>query len=134
MTTIAQVRDAIKGAVETTGLSAVAYLVDTINPPVAHVFPTDYDPRMVFSSAKATYPFTVRVFMHRFVPTPQQQQLDALKEPTGSGSLTEAVQDSDNWGSVDVDYAQVVSVGGNVEREIAGTVYLTADFDIEVVW
>lgn len=128
------VREAISDAVETTGLSCSPYALDTINPPCAHVIPGEYDPRMVFSGETAMRPFIVRAFYPRYATVSQQQQLDELRDPTGAVSVMAAVQDEANWGSVDIDYVQVVNVGGNVEREVGGDIYLTCDFDIEVVW
>jgi hypothetical protein len=68
------------------------------------------------------------------VPVEAEIRLDALCEPTGTGSIIATVQTSTNW-TVTVDYAEVVECG-EVQSVtwIDGTDYLAAQFRIEVVW
>lgn len=133
MTTIADVRQSIAQCVETTGLRCSAYITDQRNPPCAQVLRKEYDPRFVFSAAKTTYLFTVLVFAARAAEVVSAKQLDGYGEPDGVGSLTAAIQNSDNW-DVTVDFAQVIQVGAETVMEIGGQQFLVVELDVEVVW
>ena len=134
MTTIADVRSQMAEAIATTGWAVSSYEFDAINPPVVHIMVDEFDPRFVFGGGKRPIPFRVQAFANRTGEISSLKRLDALKEPTGSGSLTAAVQTSANWGAVSIDIAEVTSVGRTVEVEVAGNVYLMAQFIVEVLF
>jgi hypothetical protein len=93
-----------------------------------------FDPRYVFGEAKKQVTFTVTGYAPRAVPVEAELRLDALCEPTGTGSIIATVQTSTNW-SVTIDYAQVVECGETQSVTwIDGTEYLVAQFRIEVIW
>jgi len=134
VTTIAEVRDGLAvalGALD--GWRASAYVGDQINPPCLKVARPAFDPRMVFGGSKAAHTFRVHAYASRGATEANEKILDALCEPSGYGSLLEAVQTGTNW-PVTVDYAVVTNVGEVGLAEIAGVEYLTCPFDIEVVW
>jgi hypothetical protein len=135
VTTVRQVRTALAEAITAgCGLRAFPYVADTIPAPCAQVFRREMDPRMVFSKAKASYQFGVRVFWPRAAEVNAQQKLDEFTEATGAGSLVGAIEDGDNW-TVDVDYASVILIGETqTVTTVAGEEFLTVDFDVEVVF
>lgn len=134
MPTISEVRDSIASAITAgCGLRAVPLLTDSLNPPVAVVVASEYDPRLVLGKAKAEYPFTVRVYVNRPAERSAQLTLDGYREPSGTGSVVAAIEDLDNWTET-VDYASVTRVGAPTEALIADDLVMAVDFDIEVVW
>ena len=140
MTTFAEVRADLSNVL--TGIDGWSvldvsggYVGDT--PPVPYSFKVArpaFDPRYVFSEAKKSVTFVVTGYAPRAVPVEAEIRLDALCEPTGTGSIIAAVQTGSNW-SVTVDVAQVVECG-EVQSVtwIDGTEYLAAQFRIEVIW
>lgn len=135
MTTIAEVRDAIANCIDTIpGLRSAAYIQDQITPPIAHVMPLDFDPRLVFSEAKSVYKFQIRVYVGRTPAEQNQAALDTYREVHGSHSITAAVQDDTNWGGVEVDYAKVTRIGSVGVAEVGGVPYLVLQIDVEVLW
>lgn len=134
MTTTATVRDALATAITTgSGLAASPYQLDSVVPPCAHVFRREMDPRMIFTGAKSTYEFGVRIFTGRFDEVEAQRLLDELVETSGERSVVAAIQDGDNW-TATIDYAQVVLIGEPVGRTLADETFMTVDLDVEVVW
>lgn len=129
---IRDVRESLVAAVRTTGLPCSDTILDVKNPPCAQVYRKDYDPRMVFAEGKSMYEFGVVVFMGRVVPESSFAALDLYAEVAGPKSITAALQNEANW-TFDVDYVQVVNIGGEQIMEVAGTQYLTIEFDVEVV-
>ena len=95
-----------------------------------------FDPRMVMSGTKAIHKFRVTAYAPRAESIESEKALDALCELSGSGSMKEAVETSSYWGSVSIDYAQVVNVGETavVQFGLDAAEYLAVPFDIEVVW
>lgn len=134
-TTIAQVRDELATILSTIqGLTGFAYLSDVLNDlPAAHVAMPAYDPRLVLGGSKQQYQFRIDIYAHRALELDAQKKLDALREPSGATSIVEAVQDSDNW-SVDIDYAQVTSVGEIGSINVAGVDYMGFTVDVEACW
>jgi hypothetical protein len=136
MTTIAEVRADLVNVLETIpGWStANGYIGDQLNTYSFKVGRPAFDPRMVFSQAKAVHQFTVTGYAPRATPELSEAALDALCELSGEGSLIAAVQTGSNW-SVTVDYA-VVTNCGEVQSVtwIDGVEYLAVQFTIEVCW
>ena len=136
MTTIADVRtDLVNVLANIPGWSTSnGYVGDQLNTYSFKVSRSAFDPRMVFSQAKATHQFTVAAYAPRATPEVSEAALDALCELLGEGSLIATVQDGTNW-SVTVDYA-VVTNCGEVQSItwIDGVEYLAVQFTIEVCW
>lgn len=136
MTTIADVRtDLVNVLANIPGWSTSnGYVGDQLNTYSFKVSRSAFDPRMVFSQAKATHQFTVAAYAPRATPEVSEAALDALCELSGEGSLIATVQDGTNW-SVIVDYA-VVTNCGEVQSItwIDGVEYLAVQFTIEVCW
>jgi len=123
-------------ATTVTGLvGGFPYLADTlVNLPAAHIARPAFDPRMVMSKAKATYQFQFIVYAPRSLDKQTQVLLDTFCEPTGATSVTAAIEDEDNWGTVTVDYASVTNIGTVQPTEVAGVPYFVVVFDVEVCW
>lgn len=132
-TTYAEARDCLKRAVESTGLPCLPYWFDSFDTPQAFVMRREFDPRLVFSQAKAEYLFRIRVITGRTQEQAAQELLDEVAELSGAKSILLAVQDDDFW-SAAIDYAQVTSIAEPATVEIAGEVYLVQDFEVEVVF
>ena len=136
MTTIADVRtDLVNVLANIPGWSTSnGYVGDQLITYSFKVSRSAFDPRMVFSQAKATHQFTVAAYAPRATPEVSEAALDALCELSGEGSLIATVQDGTNW-SVTVDYA-VVTNCGEVQSItwIDGVEYLAVQFTIEVCW
>lgn len=135
-TSIADVRDVIKTAVETTGLRAYAYIQDAANVPCAHVAGLEFDPRLVFGEGKVEMTFQVRVYVNRAASVESNQKLlDLYRDVTGPSSLVLAIQEDDNWGGgVTIDYLQVTRIGEVNAFDYGGAVYLGFDLDVEACW
>ena len=138
MTTIAAVRQGLADAI-TTGLPdwrADPYVGEQVNPPQIKVVIGPFDPRYVLSEAKKNVLFRCHCYATRSGGAQSEAILDALAEPSGSGSFIAAVQTSSNW-SATVDYAQVVNVS-EIQVSTFGTSdaieYFVRTFDVEVVW
>ena len=134
MTTIAEARDSLAGAITTgAALRAIPYLSSTIAHPCAHVRLGAYDPRMVLGKSKAEYQFSVSVFVGVASERSAQVRCDALREPSGAGSLVAAIEDGTLWAAT-VDYAQVILVGEPTEVVIAEETLMMFEVDVEVVF
>jgi hypothetical protein len=118
------------------GIRAKGFIDDITNPPEAQVSTREFDPRMVLSSVKATVPFTVRVFVKRTDLRSAHKALRGFMEPSGSGSVSAAINNESAWSGATVDDAYVTLVGQPFEYVPDGgnTVYLCVDFDVEVIW
>lgn len=133
MTTTAEVRAGLAYAASCCGREVHAYQQDSVVSGSGYVARREFDPRLVFSQAKAAYLFTIVFFFNRAADRSSQKNIDALCEIAGPESLIAAVQDGDNW-DVTVDHAVVTRVGDVGVAEQDGVMFLTVDFDIEVVW
>lgn len=137
MTTIAQVREQMATICQ--GVSGIngssAYLADAVaNTPGVHISRQAFDPRLVMSKARAGYPFQLVVYGSRLLDKQSQQLLESFCEPSGTTSITAAIEDGTKWGTVDVNYASVTNIGAIQESAVAGVTYFVVVFDVEVVW
>lgn len=137
MATLAQIRADLASVLETIPGWNVnnGYIGDQVLQYSFKIARPAFDPRMVFSEAKKSVTFTVTAYAPRIPAEEAEAAIDALCEPSGSGSLIAAVQTGSNW-SQTIDYAQVVSCG---ETQVIvwaqdSVEYLGAQFQIEVVW
>lgn len=136
MTSIADVRGAIAGAALTvTGLERCdGYILDKIVPPHGQLTTLPRDPRFVFGSTKTVYRFALTIYVQRTSEEAAQALLDGFAEPSGATSITAAIEDETNWGSVDIDYVSVVEISGIGESSVAESKYLIETFTVEVCW
>lgn len=134
--TIAAIRTALASAVTAgcNNLRATGLVPDNSNSQQAVVYRKQIDYTVDFNNG-SRYHFTITVYAPRTAERSSQLFLDALCEPSGTGSLPAAIENSAAFkaaipgGYVDVQTAseiQVVTVGDGIE-------YLTVDFDVEVV-
>ena len=134
MPTVLEVREALAGAItDGTGLRSASLIQDQMVAPIAVVARREFDPRFVFSQAKATYEFTVSIYADRTNERAAQEALDGFCELSGTGSVIAAIQDSTLW-TVSVDYAQVVLVSEVQATAIAESQFLVVRLDVEVVF
>ena len=115
------------------GLRAKGYADDQINPPEAHVYTRDFDPRMVFGNSKRTFLLGVRLFVKRTDARSAQRALRGYMEPTGPTSILAAIENEDLW-EITVDYAEVTNIGQPFELEQPAELYWAVDIDVDVVW
>ena len=102
--------------------------------PIAIVSRRAFDPRYVFSGAKAQYELTITIYVPRTADRAMQNLLDEFVELSGATSVIEAVQTGSNWTNVTVDYAQVVNVSEVSAVSVDTAEYLAVQLDVEVVW
>jgi len=117
------------------GLEGVPYLSDNINPPTAHVFNRQYDPRFTLGgSPNRLVALGLRVYIRRTPPEEAQRRMRDYMEQSGTYSIIEAVEDEGRWDE-QVHYAEVTQIGQPFEVAIDGgnTVFLAVDFDVDVV-
>jgi hypothetical protein len=136
MTTILDARQGLSDALSTIpGWRASPYVGDQVNPPMIKVTMPAFDPRMVFGQSKSQKTFRCYAYAPRAAAESSERLLDELAEPTGTGSLIEAVQTSGNW-TADVDYAVVINVGEITVTQFGtdAAEYFVRPFDVEVVW
>ena len=136
MTTVSEVRQAMADAIadNVEGLRASPIVPDQMVGPIAVVSRQAFDPRYVFSGAKAAYAFTVTVYVLRSADRAQQNLLDEFVELSGSQSVIAALQDEDNYPNVTLDYVQVTNVSEVQAVSVDTAEYLAVRLDVEVVW
>lgn len=136
MTTVSQVRQQIADIIDDNieGLRASAIVPDQMVAPIAIVSRRAFDPRYVFSGAKAQYELTITIYVPRTADRAMQNLLDEFVELSGATSVIEAVQTGSNWTNVTVDYAQVVNVSEVSAVSVDTAEYLAVQLDVEVVW
>ena len=134
MTTTAEVRAALADAASYCGRPVKPYQQDSPTAGSGYVGRRPFDPRFVFQSGKAVYPFTIVFFFNRAAVESSQAEIDVLSDIAGAGSLLAAVQNEANWPDDLVDYCQVVQVGEVQVSSVGGSDFLSVEFDIEVVW
>ena len=134
MPTITETCDAVATVLSSiSGLRAVGYADDNIQPPQCHVFTREYDPRMIMGNGKRTYALGVRLFVRRADPRAAHIQLRKFMDSSGSTSIITTLEDESAWG-VTVDYCEVTAVGAPFEVETPTEIFLAVDFDVDVCW
>lgn len=132
--TIAQVRQALSDAVDSiSGLRAVPYMPDNLNPPQAVVWDTGVDYDLVLGRGADEWNFTVNVYVSRTAELAGQKLLDTLREPSGATSLKTVVE-ADSGLAALVDYARVRSASPIVIATVNDTPYLSVEFTVEIVY
>lgn len=115
------------------GLRAKGYPDDSINPPEAHVYSREFDPRFVFGTTPNLFQLGVRVFVSRTNMRTTMRQIRDFMEPSGATSVREAIEDGDLW-NVTIHHAAVTNIGQPFEAIVGDTIYIAVDFDVDVVW
>lgn len=134
MPTVQDVRSGLADAIAVTGLRSAPMWQDTFTAPIAIITRREFDPRLVFRSAKAAYQFTITIYADRTNERTAQVLLDDYCELEGVGSVVAAVQDDANWLTVDIDYCQVTNIGEVVAVSQGESNYLSVPIDVEVVF
>jgi hypothetical protein len=121
-----------------TGLRAKGYPDDTINPPEVQIQTRDFDPRLVFDSAKSRVPMVARLFVPRTSARAAHDLVRGYMGNDGAKSIPVALETSENW-RADVDFVEVTSIGQPFEVSLALTeqtvvTYLAVDFEFDVCW
>lgn len=130
----ADVRMALASAITAgTGLQCDPYVMDHVNAPCVMLGRNEMDPRFVFSATKNSFNFRVTLFVSRQSEVAAQQAIDLYADPLSASGIRQAIENSALW-TVSVDYAQVNKIGPVREIESAGVIYMSVDFDVEVVW
>ena len=134
MPTVQEVRSALADAIAVTGLRSAPMWQDTFTAPIAIITRREFDPRLVFTSSRASYEFTVTIYADRTNERAAQVLLDDYCELEGAESVVAAIQDDANWSSVDMDYVQVTRIGEVSATSQGESNYLTVPIDVEVVF
>lgn len=139
MTTIADVRGQLATIEDSlTGWRGSGYVGDTIDAPAFTTAMLAGDPRFNLGETKQIATFRCTAYVKRTDTIRNEKALDTLADIGGSTSTSfvAAVQASASWGSVTIEYAQVINIG-EVALTQFGTdaaEYLARPFDVEVVW
>ena len=134
MPTVQEVRTALADAIAVTGLRSAPMWQDTFTAPIAIITRREFDPRLVFTSNRATYQFTVTIYADRTNERTAQVLLDDYCELSGAGSVVAAIQTAANWSGVTIDYVQVTRIGEVSATSQGESNYLTVPIDVEVVF
>lgn len=113
---------------------ATPYETSQISAPCAQVAVEEFDPRYVFTQASATYQFEVIVYASTVSDRAADKLLQGFRALSGASSVTAAIQTSANWGSVDIDYAQVTLIGRTRVELVGAEEYWVLRFNVEVVF
>lgn len=131
--TIAAIRAGIAEALDTIdGLRVSAYMVDSVAPPMAVVIRRRVEYGVVQEAQPYDGVFAVRVYAQRIAEKAAQQFLDALVEPTGSGSVKAALESDPTLGGV-VDSVEVLSADEVALAVVGDVEYLAIDFELRVL-
>jgi hypothetical protein len=134
MPTVQEARSALADAIAVTGLRSAPMWQDTFTAPIAIITRREFDPRLVFTSNRAAFQFTVTIYADRTNERTAQILLDDYCELSGAGSIVAAIQDDANWSSVDIDYVQVIRIGEVTASSQGESNYLAVPLDVEVVF
>jgi len=134
--TVAALRSALADAVATTDLGttmlrASDLILDSVNPPHAIVFRNDITYDLDMGDDGSTYQFVVKVYAGRVSERSAQIVLDALCEPSGTGSLKASVEGDTALRAL-CDWVLVKSAGATKVTTVGAIDYLTVDFNVEI--
>lgn len=132
MTTIADIRNALAAAVESTGLSCDPYVRMQVNAPQAMVNRMAMSPQMVLGGSKSQYAFRVTLYVNLTQEIEAQQALDNYCMLSSDTSIVDAIEGY-NWSGI-ADYGEVTQVGETTVQDVGGVSYLTVDFDLIIVF
>lgn len=136
MSRVGDIRTAMATALDgISGLRAKAYEPDSIAPPLAVVGDVAINYDETFGSAADRchrLAITVRVYVPRANDKAGQDRLDGYVSPTGASSIKAALEADKTLGGV-IDDLHVPSMSGYGFYEVAGTVYMGAEFTVNVL-
>lgn len=133
--TIATVRDALGDALETiSGLTASRYVPDQVVGPIAVVRRGRVNYDIVFARGADEWQWFIDVYHARTAEQTAQEYLDALCEPSGSGSLKTVLETASVATAAGADYIRVRTASEVNTATVANTTYLTVTWEVEVCY
>jgi len=128
MASITELRAGIKANLATiNGLRVSDYQPDSINPPVAIVFPVSLNYDETFNRGMQTYTFAVQVIVGRVSERTGQSTIDSYCSSTGSNSIKLAIE-SDKTLSGKAFDLRVTDMRNYGELLVGEVNYLSAEF------
>ena len=128
MASISTLRTGIKNNLATiTGLRTSSFQPDTINPPIAIVFPVSVNYDESFNRGMQTYTFAVQVIVGRVSERTGQNSLDAFCASTGASSIKLAIESDKTLGGNAFDL-RVTDMRNYGELLVGEVNYLSAEF------
>ena len=128
MASISALRTGIKSNLATiTGLRTSSFQPDTINPPIAIVFPVSVNYDETFNRGMQTYTFAVQVIVGRVSERTGQNSLDAFCASTGASSIKLAIESDKTLGGTAFDL-RVTDMRNYGELLVGEVNYLSAEF------
>jgi hypothetical protein len=128
MASITELRAGIKANLATiNGLRVSDYQPDSINPPVAIVFPVSLNYDETFHRGMQTYTFAVQVIVGRVSERTGQSTIDSYCSSTGSNSIKLAIE-SDKTLSGKAFDLRVTDMRNYGELTVGEVNYLSAEF------
>jgi len=128
MASISTLRTGIKNNLATiTGLRTSSFQPDTINPPIAIVFPVSVNYDETFNRGMQTYTFAVQVIVGRVSERTGQNSLDAFCASTGASSIKLAIESDKTLGGNAFDL-RVTDMRNYGELTVGEVNYSSAEF------
>lgn len=128
MASISTLRTGIKNNLATiTGLRTSSFQPDTINPPIAIVFPVSVNYDATFNRGMQTYTFAVQVIVGRVSERTGQNSLDAFCASTGASSIKLAIESDKTLNGTAFDL-RVTDMRNYGELTVGEVNYLSAEF------
>ena len=128
MASISTLRTGIKNNLATiTGLRTSSFQPDTINPPIAIVFPVSVNYDETFNRGMQTYTFAVQVIVGRVSERTGQNSLDAFCASTGASSIKLAIESDKTLNGTAFDI-RVTDMRNYGELTVGEVNYLSAEF------
>jgi hypothetical protein len=128
MASITELRAGIKNNLATiSGLRTSDYQPDSINPPVAIVFPVSVNFDETFQRGMQTYTFAVQVIVGRVSERTGQSTIDAYCSSTGASSIKRAIESDKTLAGKAFDL-RVTDMRNYGELLVGEVNYLSAEF------
>jgi hypothetical protein len=128
MASITELRAGIKNNLATiSGLRTSDYQPDSINPPVAIVFPISVDYDDTFARGMQTYTFSVQIIVGRVSERTGQNAIDSFISSTGASSIKRAIESDKTLAGKAFDL-RVTDMRNYGELLVGEVNYLSAEF------
>jgi hypothetical protein len=128
MASISDLRTGIKNNLATiTGLRTSDFQPDSINPPIAIVFPISLNYDETFHRGMQTYTFSVQVIVGRVSERTGQNSIDAYCSSTGANSIKLAIESDKTLNGKAFDL-RVTDMRNYGELTVGEVNYLSAEF------
>jgi hypothetical protein len=128
MASITELRAGIKNNLATiSGLRTSDYQPDSINPPVAIVFPISVDYDDTFARGMQTYTFSVQIVVGRVSERTGQNAIDSFISSTGASSIKLAIESNKTLSGKAFDL-RVTDMRNYGELLVGEVNYLSAEF------